>query len=332
MGRTSESVGTMPAQDSTSTGPTWRPPDERRALQLVLATVWLFDAVLQLQPVMFTRQFGNAMIAPMAHGNPSAVAHSITWVSGVITRHSVATDAAFASVQILIGLGIAWRPTVKAALAASIAWACLVWWFGEGLGGVASGVAHTVSGAPGAVLIYAVLAVLLWPVDRAGAHPSFTAARAVGERVARGIWVLVWGGLAFFALSGANRSADGLRTVLARLGPGEPGWLATLDRHAANLVGDRGLTVSITLAVVLGAIALSVYMPWRAARVMTAVAVVLALGIWVVGENFGQVFSGSATDPNSGPLLALLAVAFWPRRPGADAAPLQHRVLTSEGV
>ena len=321
MSRASQSVGSTRMQESPGTGLDWRPPDERRVLQLVLATIWLFDAVLQLQPVMFTRQFGEAMIAPQAHGNPSPVAHSISWASHVIVHHSVATDAAFASIQILIGLGIAWRPTVKATLAVSIVWAVAVWWFGEGLGGVASGTATTVSGAPGAVLIYAVLAVLLWPADRAGPEATSTAARAVGDRVARSIWVLVWGSLAFFALSGANRSADGLRDVVATQRSGEPGWLAALDRHAADLLAGRGLWVSITLAAVLGVIALSVFMPARPARVIGVVAVVLALGIWVVGENFGQVFSGSATDPNSGPLLALLALAFWRRLPAPASGP-----------
>lgn len=332
MGRTSEAVGATPLPESTESGLLWRPPDERRVLQLVLATIWLFDAVLQLQPMMFTRQFGIAMIAPQAHGNPSAVAHSITWASRVIAHHSVPADAAFAAIQILIGLGIAWRPTVKMALATSIAWAAVVWWFGEGLGGVASGAAHTFSGAPGAVLIYAVLAVLLWPTDRIAPASSCTAARGVGDRVARPIWVLLWGGLAFFALSGTNRSPDGLRNVVNSLIPGEPRWLATLDRHAADLLGDRGLWVSITLAVVLGAIALSVYMPTRPARVMSAVAVGLALGIWVVGENFGQVFSGSATDPNSGPVLALLAVAYWRRLPAREPAPAPASRLSWEAV
>ena len=32
------------------------------------------------------------------------------------------------------------------------------------------------------------------------------------------------------------------------------------------------------------------------------------------GEHFGSLFSGSATDLNSGPLLLLIAAAFWPRR------------------
>ena len=40
--------------------------------------------------------------------------------------------------------------------------------------------------------------------------------------------------------------------------------------------------------------------------------------IWVVGQAFGAILAGGATDPNSGPLLALLALAYWPatgRRP-----------------
>ena len=37
--------------------------------------------------------------------------------------------------------GIAWRPTLRLALGASIMWALGVWWLGEGLGGVLSGAA-----------------------------------------------------------------------------------------------------------------------------------------------------------------------------------------------
>jgi len=37
----------------------WRAPDRRRMLQLVLATVWLVDAVLQFQPFMFTKASGT---------------------------------------------------------------------------------------------------------------------------------------------------------------------------------------------------------------------------------------------------------------------------------
>jgi hypothetical protein len=327
---TSQSVGEARGQASTSVRQAWRPPDERRALQLVLATIWLFDGVLQLQPVMFTRQFGSAMLAPTADGNPSAVAHSITWSARIISAHSVATDAAFAAIQILLGLSIAWRPSLKIGLAASIGWSCAVWWFGEGLGGVIAGTAKTVSGAPGAVLLYAVLAVVLWPTERGGPHPSFTAARAVGEHVARVIWVVVWGALSFFALLGANRSPQGVAQVVRSMTPGEPGWLTSLDRHVAHLVDHRGLAVSVTLAVVFGVVALSVYLPARPARVVTVGAVTIILIMWVVGQNFGGVFTGSATDPNTGPLLVLLVLAYRRRRPSETSAPASSRALAME--
>ena len=52
----------------------------------------------------------------------------------------------------------------------------------------------------------------------------------------------------------------------------------------------------------------------------------LALDYWVFGEAFGQPFTGIATDPNTGPLLVLLALALYPNRvpvrSAADAGPL----------
>jgi hypothetical protein len=36
--------------------------------------------------------------------------------------------------------------------------------------------------------------------------------------------------------------------------------------------------------------------------------------IWVVAEGFGGILAGGGTDPNSGPLLVLLALAYWPLR------------------
>ncbi len=44
-------------------------PDARRAFQLVLAAIWLLDAVLQYQSFMFTKAFGQ-MLAGTADGQP----------------------------------------------------------------------------------------------------------------------------------------------------------------------------------------------------------------------------------------------------------------------
>jgi hypothetical protein len=68
------------------------------------------------------------------------------------------------------------------------------------------------------------------------------------------------------------------------------------------------------LAVALVIVAAGVYLPVPAARGTLVLAIVLAALIWVFGEAFGEIMTGGATDPNSGPLLTLLALAYWPAR------------------
>lgn len=283
--------------------------ETRRLLQLALAAVWLLDGLLQLQPFMFTKAFATQIIDPTVSGNPQAVAHSITWSAGIIAHHPVGTNAAFAAIQLLLGLGIACRPTVRAALAASVGWALAVWWFGEGLGGVLTGAASPLSGAPGGVVLYALLAVLLWPTDRQGPFP---AARPVGVPAARALWLLLWGSLAFFALQSANTGPQDMNTMIAGMAQGQPDWLGAIIKHSAALVAHRGLAASVVLAGVLGLVAVAVLLPRRLWRVLIVVALVLAAVIWVVGEALGGVFGRQGTDPNSGPLLALVALAYWP--------------------
>jgi hypothetical protein len=284
--------------------------DTRRVLQLGLASIWLVDGLLQYQSFMFSKGFSQ-MLAESAAGNPSVIASPITWDATLVGHHLVLLNTVFATIQLLLGLGIAFRPTVRLALAASVAWSLGVWWFGEGLGGVLNGGASPVNGAPGAVILYALLAVLLWPADRGAAAP-FIAARAVGAQLARALWLVLWLSLAYFALTPANRAPQALNGMIAGQESGEPGWLAAIDRGAASLVAHQGLAASIVLAVALVLIAIGVYLPSAAARATLGLAIVVAAVIWVVGQNFGMILAGGATDPNSGPLLALLALTFWP--------------------
>ena len=283
-------------------------PDARRALQLGLAAVWLLDAGLQFQSFMFTKAFGQ-MLSATAGGNPGVIARPIAWNASLVEQHAVRANAMFATLQLLLGAGIACRRTVRPALAASVAWAAGVWWFGEGLGGVLSGTASPVNGAPGAVIIYALLAVLLWPADRAG---PFVAARSVGARTARVLWLVLWLSLAYFALTPANRAPGALSSAISDMETGEPGWLAAADRGAASLVAGHGLAASIVLAVVFAVIAVGVYLPRPAAVACLVLAIVVAAVIWVFGQALGGILTGVGTDPNSGPLLALLALAYWP--------------------
>jgi hypothetical protein len=295
----------------TTSAQTWTRPDGRRTLQLALATIWLADGILQLQSFFFTKKFGLQMISGMSQGNPSIIARPITWWGTTIGHHAVLTDAIFAVTQTTIAVVIAWRPTVKIGLAVSIVWAVGVWWVGEGLGGVLNGTANPVNGAPGAVMIYALLAVLLWPSDRAGQRAPFTAARAVGAPVAKFLWLALWGSLSYFAVLGANRSSRGLHNLITTEADGEPGWVAWLDHHVASMVDHHGLAVTVMLAILLLVVAIGTYLPRSFANATLALAAMIGLTFWVVGENFGALFTNRATDVNSGPLLILLAAAYW---------------------
>jgi hypothetical protein len=200
----------------------------------------------------------------------------------------------------------------------SIAWAVGVWWVGEGLGGVLNGTANPVNGAPGAVMIYALLAVLLWPSDRPGHKAPFIAARAVGGPTAKVLWLVLWGSLSYFAVLGVNRSSRGLHNLITTEANGEPPWVAWIDHHLASAVDRQGLAVTVVLAILLLMVAIGTYLPGWLANATVALAAVIGLTIWVVGENFGALFTNGATDVNSGPLLILLAASYWRLAPHPD--------------
>jgi hypothetical protein len=320
--------------------------DARRRLQLLLAGLWLLDGVLQLQSVMFTRQF-PAMLAESAAGQPGVVAAPVTWAARLIAGHPAPANAAFAALQIALGLGLAWRPAVRPALAGSVLWGLAVWWLGEGLGGLFTGTASPAGGAPGAALLYAVLAVLLWPprresavrpraearldgvtgargavggssgaAGRRGQPVPFVAGQAIGVRAAAVVWLVLWFGLAALAVQPAVRAPHAFGGLLADLSGDAPGWIARADQEASAALGGHGLAASVLLAVVMAAIGVAGCRPARApaaARAAVAAAVVFGLVAAAAG-GFGELFTGMATDPGTGPVLALFALAYWPSR------------------
>jgi hypothetical protein len=122
--------------------------------------------------------------------------------------------------------------------------------------------------------------------------------------------------------------------MFSAMAAGQPGWLAWIDHHVASTVGSQGLVASIVLAVALAVVAAGPYLPVRMARAAVILAIVLAVVIWLA-EGLGGLFTGSGTDPNSGPLLALLAVAYWPAAPSPTApSPTAQRpaVTAPEGA
>ena len=309
--RTGDAPAEVIDSGTVTSGSVVQPRDLQRTFQLVLATVWLLDAVLQLQPFMFTPGSNgfSGMLNNLAAGNPGWVAHSITWNASNVFHNPVLSNSAFALVQFLIGFGIVWKRSLKPALALSIVWSLGVWWFGEGLGNILHGGATPFGGGPGGVLFYAVLAILLWPSE--GADTPFVAARSVGVSAAKAIWSVVWGLLAVLAVIGSGRSPQALHDLVAGY-TGQPGWLARIDRATASMFLHYGTTAAILLAVVCVVVAAGVYLPPRLTKVTLVLGIVTFVFIWVATEDFGGILAGGATDPNSGPLVIILALMYWP--------------------
>jgi hypothetical protein len=285
----------------------------RRGLQIALGLVWLLDGALQLQPFMLGTGFARQVIAPLAAGQPHFVAGPVHWAANIIAAHPVAWDVPSATVQLLIGVGLLVPRTVRLAIVASLPWGLGVWFFGEGLSGLASGHTSLLTGAPGAVLLYGVLAIAAWP-----GRDSWHEAPAPWLPVA---WAVLWvGGAIFQALPGQNTGSAVAGTIL-----GGPGRLGRVDASVASWTTHHGTFVVVALVVVEALIGLGAFHR-RSRGVAVAAGLVLALAIWVVAQDFGQLYTGQATDPNSGLVIALLAIAILGRRPVRVVARSRRRV------
>jgi hypothetical protein len=135
----------------------------RRRLQVALGILWLFDGGLQFQPFMFSRSFPMQVIEPAAAGQPRIVAVSILGTAHLMSHHLALYNSGAATIQILIGVGLLFPRMVKPALLASFGWALGVRAFGEGFGLLLTGQASPLTGAPGAVLLYMLAGLLIWP-------------------------------------------------------------------------------------------------------------------------------------------------------------------------
>lgn len=264
-----------------------------------LSALWLLDGALQLQPFMFTRGFITQVIEPAAAGQPTFLHLAITHAAALLAPHIALWNTAFALTQITIGLGLLHTRTSRIALIASIAWAANVWILGEGLGGLLTGNANPITGAPGAALLYLVVSLLLLPELGQPARAA----------LARTCWTLLWLTSALLFLQPANHTTSAT-TLLGGVATTHPTTTATLLAATSTLI------------------ALGIHLP-RATQAALIAGSVLSITYWIYGQSPTDLTTGTATDPNSGPLWILLAATTAttiakPRlpRPRPTAAPI----------
>ena len=266
----------------------------RRAIQRILGGIWFFDGLLQLKPQMFTKAFIEQVILPTAQGQPAWIASLVNWGGHLVTPHIVLWNLIFALVQIVIGLGLLFNVMVKTTLILSFIWTLIVWVFGEGLGQILTGQALLLTGAPGAVLLYGLIGVAVWPKD--GSAPQEW--RESGMKFARYALGVIWILGCVLQFQGAYLTSKGLSQAIPTQ------WLA-------NILGTNGLIVSVVLGVVQGLLGLFLLANYRV-RGSIWVSIVLSAIFWWVGQSFGQIFTPLATDVNSGPLMILLSLCAYP--------------------
>jgi hypothetical protein len=272
--------------------------DTRRTLQTALGLLWLLDGALQFQSFMYSKGFIN-MLTQMMSGQPPWLESTMRWASHIAAGNLTLFNTLFALTQVVIGLGLLYRPTVKPALAASFGWALIVWWFGEAFGMLFMNMANPLTGAPGAVLLYAIIGLIVWPGSGRGG--------LLGIRGTRIAWGALWLVMAWLWLLGANSSTDATRTAI-NAAPSGMSWLSTVQNAAANGAHGNGTAIALILALVSAVIGIGVAARWQV-RPLILVAIVLNLAYWVLGQGFGGIFMGNATDPNAGLPFVLLAIA-----------------------
>lgn len=266
----------------------------RRLVQSVLGALWLVDGLLQLKPKMFTQAFLNQVILPTAQGQPHWIAALVQFGGELTAPHIALWNLAFALVQIALGVAFLLNYRVRATIIASLVWAGIVWVFGEGMGQVLSGQALLLNGAPGAVLLYGLAGVAIWPKD--DVRPALW--QEQGVRFAQWSLALLWTLGFVMHLQPAYLTSDGMSQTIAL------GWLA-------KSLHSTGAAVSLVLAVVELGLAI-LFTVRRNLRFAAAATVVLSLAFWWIGQSFGQVLDPLATDVNSGLLMALLGVCAAP--------------------
>lgn len=283
----------------------------KRGLQISLGVLWLLDGALQLQPFMFGSGFASQVLAPAGDGQPGWVAGGVHWAASLVGAHPTLWNTFFALIQLAIGVGLLYRPLVRIALVVSVVWAAGVWYFGEGLGGLASGQGSLVTGAPGAVLLYGLLAFVVWPVAdpvaaqgwRGWLRHDSSGPPAPWTPIA---WAVIWvGGAVLQALPGQNTPSALADSVSGDMPAWQMGFNDTIASHIKTVgVEDNWLLLAVLVAIGLcglGGPRLRTAAGWSGAVVATV--------FWFVGQGFGMLLSGNATDPNTGPLLVLMALA-----------------------
>lgn len=279
-------------------------------LRRVIGILWLIDGLLQLQPAMFTMNMVNGVMAPAAEGQPAPIAASLSWIIAFTTHNLTLVNSGIALIQLAIGILLISGRWVKQAAIASVIWAVMVWYAGEGFSMLLTGQASALSGAPGSVLFYALFAFWFIRENKSSVIPRQWFRLALAA---------FWCFAALLQLQPSWWASKQISKEISSLySPGtlsgivvDPSlhWLAGMTSGSEFPLNFALVVVFLIVGIGLFAAKPHQLRPWL------VVSIVLSLAIWWFNQALGMFLTGMATDPNSGLLLVLLALACWNSSP-----------------
>ena len=281
-------------------------------LRQIIGAIWLIDGLLQLQPQMFTMNMVNGVMAPTVDGQPPFVAATLHWFIGITTQYLVPINWGIALIQIIIGVWLLSGRAIKRAIILSAIWAVIVWYAGEGMSMLLTGQASILTGAPGAVLLYPIIALTFYPVTSSDGTQQDLLSRRGLRSILAGFWV-------FAALLQLQpywwQSGQISQQISAMYSLGTlSGFLIDPSLHwLSGITGSLEVPLNIVFIVICLAIGVGLFLskdrrvhPWLVASIVGS------LVIWWFNQALGMILTGMATDFNSGLLLVVMALACWP--------------------
>ena len=235
----------------------------RRGIQVTLGWIWLLDGLLQFQSFMYSHAFLAEVIEPTAEGQPGFIRNPILKFAHLYAHDITLWNTLAAEIQLFIGLGlILGGRWVRPALFTSYFWAPIVWWFGEGLATLFSAPASPLMGAPGAVLLYMLIGLMVWPKDDNAAGKPVDGG-LLGRFGGRIVWSVVWLEAAVLWLLHVDRTKNAIKAQITGMAEASPHWLATNLHSVAKDFGGDGASTATVLAILSVLIAAGV---WTRAR------------------------------------------------------------------
>ncbi len=266
----------------------------RRWLQIILGVFWFADGILQLKPQMFSSQFISQVVLPTAQGQPLSIGHIITLAASLVAPHIAIYNFLFAGIQLFLGIMLIINVWVKGTLFISLIWTAIVWWLSEGFGMMFTGQATFLTGAPGAVFLYGLIGIIVWPGNE--------------DTEANGVLSYKWSKVSRYSLAALWTIGGFLQLQPAFLTHGGLNGVFSVDWFN-HLAASNPVLINLMFAILMWATGLLLlFKNMKLFYTGFWLSVLMALFIWWAGEGFGQIFTPVGTDPNSGPLLVLLAL------------------------